>query len=112
MRATTGRSFPQYQCAPKVMPSHGQEYLMISFPAHACNFELFPEQGDAFRCLSPLLSRLSRIEFNCHVANPAANRGQLTSDFDDAFEKTLGQLGAPVFQLSLPANIPQRHDVG
>ncbi len=83
---------------------------MISFPAYACGFELYPTQGEAFRHLSPLLSRLSRIEFNFSVADPSTNQGQLTSNFDTAFKEGIVELGASIFQLQLPAQIRQQLD--
>jgi hypothetical protein len=83
---------------------------MISFPAYARDFEFYPTHGEAFGHLSPLLSRLSRIEFTFNVADPSANQGQLTSDFDAALEKAIVALGAPILQLQLPPQIRQQLD--
>jgi hypothetical protein len=84
--------------------------FMISFPAYAHDFQFYPTQGKAFQYLSPLLSGLSRIDFNFSVVDASVNQGQLTSDFDTAFEKTVVDLGASIAQLHLPTNIRQQLD--
>jgi hypothetical protein len=80
------------------------------FPAHARNFEFFPTFGGAYECLSPFLSGLSRIDFVSQISDSSKNSGQLTSNFDDAFKKSLIQLGASNSQLKIPPIIRQKHD--
>jgi hypothetical protein len=83
---------------------------MMTFPAYARNFELYPKNGAAFQHLSPLLSRLSRVEFEFRIVDPSANQGQLTSDFDDAFEKAVLRLGVSILNLKLPTTIRRQLD--
>jgi hypothetical protein len=78
---------------------------MISFPAFARDFELYPTDGRAYQHLYPLLSRLSRVEFSLSVPNPLANQGQLKSDLDISLEKAIVDSGAERFELQLPPSI-------
>ena len=83
---------------------------MKEFRAYAANFELFPDNTDAFRHLSPLLRQLNRVDFALRVENPSANQGQMASNFDGELERALRSLGARQYQLRLPEGIPQEFD--
>jgi hypothetical protein len=83
---------------------------MTVFSAYARNFQPYPEEGAAFRALTPLLRRLGRVDFNFVVTNPAANQGQLTSNFDAALESAITNLGSASIDLKLPVEISQRFD--
>lgn len=83
---------------------------MMEFRAYAAKFELFPDDTDAFRHLSPLLSQLSRVDFVFNVKNPLANQGQMASDFDGKLERALRSLGVQPCHLRLPEGIPQEFD--
>lgn len=83
---------------------------MIKFRAYAANFEIFPDNTDAFRHLSPLLRQLNRIDFVLSVENPSVNQGQMASNFDGELERALRSLGAQPYHLRLPEGIPQEFD--
>lgn len=83
---------------------------MKVFHAYAANFELFPDNTDVFRHLSPLLHQLTRVDFTLRVENPSANQGQMASSFDGELERALHSLGARQYQLRLPEGIPQEFD--
>lgn len=83
---------------------------MITFPAYSKNFKLYPDYGQAFRSLSPLLSKLERIDFELRVDDPTANQGQMKSNFDEALEVALLSVGGTLFDLALPPNVPQELD--
>jgi hypothetical protein len=83
---------------------------MTTFHAYAANFELYPNEGEAFRHLSPLIGGLKRINFSLRVDDPSVNQGQMVSDFDGELEKTLLTLGASPFDLRLSSEIPQELD--
>lgn len=83
---------------------------MKEFHAYAANFELFPDNTDAFRHLSPLLRQLNRVDFTLRVENPSANQGQMASNFDGELERALRSLGARQYHLRLPEGIPQEFD--
>ena len=82
------------------------------FPTHARNFEFFPTFGGAYRCLAQFLSGLSQIDFISQISDYSKNSGQMTSNFDDAFKKSLVRLGASDSQLKIPPLIRQKHDFG
>lgn len=86
------------------------ETLMLSFAAYATNFDAYPRDAEAFAHLAPLLERIVRVEFAFTVTKSLKNNAQMTSDFDDALEKRLFALGADVFDLELPSDIPQELD--
>ena len=73
-------------------------------------FEFYPNDGEVFRHLSPLLVRLNRIEFTLRVNDPTVNQGQMDSDFDTELEKAFLANGAMPLDLRLPENIPQELD--
>jgi len=81
-----------------------------SFPIYATGFELHPQTGDAFLLLSPLISRLKRVDFMMSVEDPTVNQGQIISDFDTKLEQSLQALGATPCQFTLPSDIPQELD--
>ena len=80
------------------------------FHIYASNFELFPNNGEAFQSLSPLLGKLQRIDFVLRVDDASVNQGQMVSDFDNELEKVLLAHGATHFELRLPTGIPQEFD--
>ncbi len=81
-----------------------------TFPVYATGFELHPQTGDAFLHLSPLISRLKRVDFVMSVADPAVNQGQIVSDFDIKLEQALQSLGAAACPFTLPPEIRQELD--
>jgi hypothetical protein len=81
---------------------------MITFPAYAEAFEVYPEEGEAFEHLAALLRGLKRVDFTLRVDAPAVNQGQMDSDFDEALKKELLAAGAQSLELKL--GIPQKHD--
>lgn len=83
---------------------------MKIFPAYATDFECYPQSGKAFQQLTPLLSRLEKVDFQLTVLDPSVNQGQISSDFDAKFEEVLLKSGAKQSNFSLPAKIPQRFD--
>ena len=83
---------------------------MTTFPAYASAFEFYPQEGEAFEYLSPLLSGLARVQFALCVDDPSVNRGQMESDFDEALKKALLAAGAQPFDLKLPPQIRQELD--
>ncbi len=83
---------------------------MISFPAYATGFELHPQVGAAFQHLSPLIGRLTRVEFVLRVNDPTVNQGQMASDFDRELEQVLYSLGTAAYTFPLPPEIPQEFD--
>ncbi len=83
---------------------------MKEFHAYAANFELFPDNTDAFRHLYPLLCQLKKIDFVFNVKNPSANQGQMACNFDGELEKALRSLGARQYHLKLQKGIPQELD--
>jgi hypothetical protein len=83
---------------------------MKEFRAYASNFEIFPNDTDAFRHLSPLLSQLNRVDFILSVENPSVNQGQMASNFDGELERELYSRGAQPYHLRLPEVIPQEFD--
>src|ERR1022692_17269 len=83
---------------------------MTTFPAYAANFSLHPQDNEAFRLLSPMLSRLQRVDFVLRVENPAVNQGQMASDFDSKLEAALLASGATPHSLQLPPGVPQELD--
>lgn len=83
---------------------------MIEFRAYASNFELFPKEGEVFRCLSPLLGGLKKVDFILRVDNPSANQGQMVSSLDDELKKVLLTNGATYSDFQLPKEIPQKFD--
>jgi hypothetical protein len=83
---------------------------MMTFPAYAANFELYPAHGEAADHLAPLLKSLSRIAFTLRVADPGVNQGQMASDFDAALERALLGHGAEHMHVPLPPDIPQDLD--
>jgi hypothetical protein len=83
---------------------------VTNFPAYASNFEFYPQDGEVFRHLSPLLVKLNRIGFILRVDNPTANQGQMASTFDAELEKAFLAGGATPFDLLLPDKIPQELD--
>ena len=80
------------------------------FHVYASNFELFPNDGEAFQSLSLLLGELQRIYFVLRVDDPSVNQGQMVSDFDNELEKVLLAHGATHFELRLPPGMPQEFD--
>jgi len=83
---------------------------MTSFQAYAAEFELYPQKGEAFQCLLPLLSRLKRVDFTLRVDDPSVNQGQMISSFDEELKKTLLAHGAESLNLQFPPNISQELD--
>jgi len=83
---------------------------MTTFPAFASAFEIYPKEGEAFEHLSSLLGKLTRVHFALCVNDPAVNRGQMGSDFDEALKKALLDAGAQPFDLNLPSEILQEFD--
>lgn len=83
---------------------------MSLFPAYAAGFEFCPHEGEAFQCLAPLFTEVERIDFQFHVADPSANQGQMTADFDERLESGLHAAGAERFHLKLHRDIPQELD--
>ncbi len=98
--------------------SHGEEMAgqheskaaMTSFPAHASGFEFCLPDSEAGRHLTPLFSKMNRVDFQFHVADPTVNQGQMTADFDDALKRSLLAAGADHCHLPLPREIPQELD--
>lgn len=82
----------------------------MTYPAYATAFEVYPKEGEAYDHLSPLLSKLARVDFTLRVDDPRVNQGQIASDFDKALELALVTGGAQAFDLRLPSSIPQEHD--
>lgn len=83
---------------------------MTEFKAYATNFEFYPKEGEAFKHLLPLFSKISRINFTFKVNDPSVNQGQMHSNFDDQLEKELLKNGAESWKLTLPPEIPQEFD--
>jgi hypothetical protein len=83
---------------------------VITFPAYAANFELYPKDGEVARHLTPLFETLQRIDFTLRVDDPGVNQGQMASDFDAALEQALLARGAEHLQLRLPPEISQELD--
>lgn len=83
---------------------------METFPVYSENFQLYPDDAEPFRLLSPLLSKLQRIDFELSVVDPNANRGQMKSNFDEALESALLRSGVSSFDLPLPSNFSQKLD--
>ena len=83
---------------------------MIEFRAYASNFEIFPKDGEAFQCLSPLLGGLKKVEFVLRVKDPSANQGQMVYSLDDELKKVLLTHGATYSDFQLPKEIPQKFD--
>jgi len=71
---------------------------------------MYPLAGPAFNHLSPLLHRLTRIDYSLRVENPNVNQGQMASNMDERLQATLNDLGATQSQLTLPVEIPQELD--
>jgi hypothetical protein len=83
---------------------------MTNFSAYATRFELHPETGAAFDHLSPLISKINRVNYVLRVDDPKVNQGQMVSDFDKRLEQSLHKYGAKSHSLSLPSEIPQEFD--
>jgi hypothetical protein len=83
---------------------------MTTFAAHASGFELFPETGEVFDHLSPLVTQMQRVEFVLCVADPNVNNGQMVSNFDAQLEHALSASGGLRHHLELPLSIPQELD--
>ena len=83
---------------------------MTTFAAYASRFELFPETGEVFDHLSPLVSQIQRVEFVLRVADPTANQGQMDSNFDARLENAFSTSGGQRHPLELPPGIPQELD--
>lgn len=83
---------------------------MSLFSAYASNFEFCPQDGEAWRHLASLFSEVKRIDFQFHVADPSANQGQMTADFDVRLENALHAAGAERFNLKMQRGIPQELD--
>jgi len=83
---------------------------MKEFRAYASNFEIFPKEGEAFQCLSPLLGKLKKVDFVLRVKDPSANQGQMVSSLDDELKKVLLTRGATCSDFQLPKEIPQKFD--
>jgi len=83
---------------------------MIVFRVYAANFELFPDNTDAFRHLSTLLCQLNKVDFTLRVENPSVNQGQMASDFDGELERAVRSLGVQPCHVRLPEGIPQEFD--
>lgn len=83
---------------------------MMTFAAYATDFELFPETGEAFEHLSPLVQQIQRVEFILRVADPTANQGQMDSDFDARLEDAFTAGGCQRHYLALPPGVPQELD--
>lgn len=83
---------------------------MITFPAYAANFELYPEDCEAARHVAPLFDKLQRIDFTLRVDDPGVNQGQMASNFDAALEQAFLLHGAEDLNLRLPLEIPQELD--
>jgi hypothetical protein len=83
---------------------------MITFPAYAANFELYPKDCEAARHLAPLFGKLQRIDFTLRVDDPGVNQGQMASNFDAALEQAFLARGAEHLHLRLPSEIPQELD--
>lgn len=83
---------------------------MVTCPVYASDFEVYPNSGEAFEHLSPLLGGVRRIEYTLRVDNPSVNRGQMASTFDDTIKTSLRDAGAQNFDLRLPAQVPQEYD--
>ena len=84
--------------------------VATKFEVYASNFELFPNDVEAFQSLSPLFKKIQRIDFVMRVNDPSVNQGQMVSDFDNELEKALLVHGASHFELRLPPEIPQEFD--
>jgi hypothetical protein len=83
---------------------------MMTFPCYATGFQIQPQDGAAFKHLSPLLNRLQQVRYSLQVDDPSANQGQMTSSLDTALEQSLLALGAQSLDLPLPPAIPQEMD--
>jgi hypothetical protein len=83
---------------------------MMTFAAYATRFQLFPETGEAFDHLSPLVRQIQRVEFALRVANPNVNQGQMDSDFDARLEDAFTAGGGQRHHLALPRGILQELD--
>ena len=83
---------------------------MKEFPAYATNFEIFPDNTEAFRYLFPLLKKLTLVDFTFRVEKPSVNQGQMVSDFDRKLEESFNTLGAQSYSLRLPKEVPQEYD--
>jgi len=83
---------------------------MFPFPVYAAQFEVYPQSGEAFESLSPLLNALTRVDFGLSVANPSVNQGQMASDFDLRLEEALCDHGAVASTFRPPPSVPQELD--
>lgn len=83
---------------------------MSTFSAYATNFEFCDPDNPAGKHLIPLFSRMERVDFRFHVADPSMNQGQMTADFDDQLENALHAAGAERVHLQLHRDIPHELD--
>lgn len=83
---------------------------MITFPAYAANFQLYPKVGEAARHLAPLFDRLLQIDFTLRVDDPGVNQGHMASNVDAALEQAFLVQGAEHLNLRLPSEIAQELD--
>ncbi|HQO64441.1 MAG TPA: hypothetical protein PK528_12590 [Syntrophorhabdus sp.] len=83
---------------------------MIIFPAYATNFEFYPQNGDVAQYLAPLLNNLGKINFEFRINDPKKNRGQMKSNFDSKLKEAFQSRGATLYNLALPADVPQELD--
>ncbi len=83
---------------------------MISFPAYAKNFELYPKDGHATQHLAQLINILERVDYTFQVVDPTKNQGQMVSDFDSKLAAALHSCGASTYDLALSADVPQKLD--
>lgn len=83
---------------------------MMTFAAYATGLQLFPEMGEAFDHLSPLVRQIQRVEFMLRVADPDVNQGQMDSNFDSRFEDAFTEGGCQRHHLALPPGVPQELD--
>jgi len=83
---------------------------MMSFAAYATGFRLFPEAGEVFDHLAPLVRQIQRVQFVLRVADPHVNQGQMDSDFDARLEEAFTSGEGQRFHLALPPAIPQELD--
>ena len=56
-----------------------QSPAMSTFSAYATNFECCDLDNPAGKHLLPLFSRMERVDFQFHVADPSMNQGQMGS---------------------------------
>jgi hypothetical protein len=83
---------------------------MSIFSAYATNFEFCDPENPAGKHLIPLFSKMERVDFHFHVANPSVNQGQMRADLDDALKISLLTAGANDCPFPLPREIAQELD--